>query len=183
MADYTIHELEAAPYFDLELLLGVSEESRISGDLMKELGDVWDRWLPHARVRHIETEKGGYLVAWLDETVEEDVDDKWEEAPSEAFMYNALAQVMSMGLVHALLPEVEDAGCAPAPRPTDELADALEELAVPYLVMGEPGLGRRFAVVTHYPFKGGCEICMLQKDCPKAGGGGARTVTLPGFEQ
>ena len=183
MAEYTIKELEAAPYFDLELLLGVSQESRIDGDVMKELSDVWDRWVPHAHVRHIEAGGKGYLLAWLDESVEDDVDEKWDDAPSEAFMYNALAQVMCMGLVHSLLPEVEDAGCAPAPKPTDELADALEDLGVPYQVMGEPGLARRFGVVTHYPFRGGCEICMLQKNCPKAGGDKGMTITLPGYEE
>lgn len=183
MAEYTVTELEAAPSFDLELLLGVSQESRIDGELMDALSDAWDRWVAHAHVRRIQAGDKGYLLAWLDESVEEDVDDMWEESPSDAFMYNALAQVMCMGLVHNLLPEVEDAGCAPAPKPTDELADALEELGVPYLVMGEPGLARRFGVVTHYPFRGGCEICMLQKDCPKAGGDKGMSITLPGHEQ
>jgi len=184
MADYTAKDLEVSPYFDLELLMSTSKETRIDGPVMSALSDAWERWLPHARVRHITAGKNSYLLAWLDEAVEEEVDDKWEEAPSEAFMYNALAQVMCMGLVHSLLPEVEEAGCAPAPRPNDELADALEEEGVPYAVMGEPGLARRFAVVTYYPFRGGCEICMLQKQCPKASGGeGGFSVTLPGWEQ
>lgn len=182
MSEYTVKELAAEPYFDLELLLGVSQETRISGEMMDAISDAWDRWLQEARVRQIETGKGTYLLAWLEEAVEDEVDEKWDEAPSEAFMFNALAQVMCMGLVHALLPEVEDAGCAPAPKPTDELADALEDLGVPYLTPGEPGLARRFAVVTYYPFKGGCEICMLQKDCPKAGGDKGMTITLPGHE-
>ena len=89
---------------------------------------------------------------------------------------------MGIGIVHNLLPEVEEAGCAPAPRPTDELADAREDEGVPYTVAGEPGLARRFAVVTPYPFKGGCEICALMKDCPKAGGARDMSVTLPGHE-
>lgn len=184
MADYTVKDLEAAPYFDLELLMNTSQETRIGGDLMDALANAWDRWVPHARVKHVELEKGGYLVAWLDEAVEDEVDGKWEEAPSEAFMYNALAQVLCMGLVHSLLPEVEEAGCAPAPRPTDILADALEEIGVPYIEMGKPGLSRRFGVATYYPFRGGCEICMLQKDCPKAAGGDRSfSVTLSGFEE
>jgi len=183
MADYTIKDLPVEPYFDLELLMSTSQETRIGGDMMDALSDAWDCWLPHARAKVIETEKGGYLLAWLDEAVEEDVDEKWDEAPSEAFMYNALAQVMCMGIVHALVPEVEEAGCAPAPKPTDPLADALEAEGVPYAVMGEPGLSRRFAVVTPYPFRGGCEICMLRKECPKAGGDRGMNVTLPGFEK
>lgn len=183
MADYTAKDIDVSPYFDLELLLGTSQETRIGGDLMDNLAEAWERWLPHAKARHIETAQGGFLLAWLGEAVEEEVDDKWEETPSEAFMYNALAQVMCMGIVHSLMPEVEDAGCAPAPKPTDALADALEAEGVPYLVPGEPGLERRFAVVTPYPFRGGCEICMLRQQCPKAGGGGGdMSVTLPGHE-
>ncbi len=183
MADYTITELAAEPYFDLELLMSTSQESRIGGDMMDRISAAWDRWLPHTHARQIEGRGVSYLLVWLDETVEDEVDDAWEDTPSEAFMFNALAQVMCMGMVHALVPEVEDAGCAPAPRPTETLARALDEAGVPYTGAGEPGLSRRYAVVTHFPFKGGCEICTLQANCPKAGGaGGPHTVTLPGFE-
>jgi hypothetical protein len=39
-------------------------------------------------------------------------------------------------------------------------------------------------VVTHYPFKGGCEICTLQHACPKAQGSGeGASVLLPGYER
>ncbi len=180
MSDYTIKDLEVTPHFDLELLMSTCRETRIGGELMDKLADAWDRWLPHAKAKLIESGKESYLLAWLEEPVEEDVDDMWEQSPSEAFIFNGLAQVMSMGIVHSLLPQVEEIGCAPAPHPTDVLADALEAESVPYLIMGEPGLTRRYAVVTHHPFRGGCEICMLQKQCPKSGGG--MTVTLPGFE-
>lgn len=183
MAEFTVKELPAQSEFDLELLMAVSQETRIGGDLMDALSDAWDCWIPHARARQIETEKGSYLLVWLDEAVEDDVDEKWEEAPSEAFMYNALAQVMCMGIVHMLVPQVEEVGCAPAPVPTDALADALEAEGVHYLAVGEPGLSRRFAVVTPYPFRGGCEICALLKKCPKAGGDKGASVTLPGFER
>ena len=183
MADYTATNIPVEPYFDLELLMSTSQETRIGGEMMDKLSDAWDRWLPHAQARQIEVENGTYLLVWLGEAVEDEVDDKWEETPSEAFLFNALAQVMCMGIVHSLLPQVEEAGCAPAPHPVDALADALEAEGVPYATVGEPGLSRRFAVVTHYPFKGGCEICTLRKQCPKAGGGdGVSSVTLPGFE-
>jgi len=183
MADFTVKDLPVEPAFDLELLMTVSQETRIGGGMMDALSDAWDRWLPHVKARLIETEKDNFLLAWLGEAVEEDVDEKWEETPSEAFMYNALAQVLCMGIVHALMPEVEEMGCAPAPWPSDVLADVLEAENVPYAVMGEPGLARRFAVVTPYPFRGGCEICALLKECPKAGGNRGGTITLPGFER
>jgi hypothetical protein len=183
MAGYFSEDLAATPQFDLELFLNTSKETRIGGAVMDFLGNTWDRWLPHARARHIETDCGGYLLAWLEKTVEEEVEEKWKESPSEAFLLNVLAQVMCMGIVHGLLPEVEDAGCAPSPRPTDSLAAALEAEGVPYIKSGEPGLVRRFAVVTPDPFRGSCEICSLREHCPKAGGDGAPSITLPGFEQ
>lgn len=182
MTRFSVADLEVAPYFDLELLMATSQETRIGGEVMDELAGTWERWLPHAKARRIETASGGFLLAWLGEAVEDDVDDKWEEAPSQAFLFNALAQVMCMGIVHSLLPEVEDAGCAPAPVPSDELAEALEQEGVPYLIMGEPGLSRRFAVVTHYPFRGGCELCALKSGCPKLSGARDTSVTLPGYE-
>jgi len=183
MAEYTVKDLPVAPAFDLELFMATCQETRIGGSIMDALSDTWDSWLPHVKAQLIETEKGNFLLARLGEAVEEDVDEKWKETPSEAFMYNALAQVMCMGIVHALIPEVEEIGCAPAPYPSDALADALEDENVPYAVMGEPGLARRFAVVTPYPFRGGCEICALVKECPKIKGGQGSSITLPGFER
>ena len=183
MAEYTVKDIPVAPGFDLELFMAASQETRIGGSIIDALSDTWDRWLPHAKARLIETKGGNFLLVWLGEAVEEDVDNRWEKSPSEAFMYNALAQVMCMGMVHSLIREVQDIGCAPAPQPTDVLADALEAENVPYAVMGEPGLARRFAVVTPHPFRGGCEICILRKECPKMGGNKGGSVTLPGFEQ
>ncbi|MDL2316740.1 hypothetical protein LJC59_06635 [Desulfovibrio sp. OttesenSCG-928-A18] len=184
MSEYRVIDLEVQPYFDLELLLSVSQETRIGGELMEAMAGAWDKWAPHVRAKRIEIGKDSYLLAWLDEAVEEAVDDKWEEAPSEAFLFNALAQVMLMGAVHDLVPQVEEIGCAPAPRPTDALAEALASLGVPYASPGEPGLARRYAVNTYFPFRGGCEICTLQRQCPKGGGqGGDFSITLPGYEK
>ncbi len=177
MPEFTITPLELSPYFDLELLMMTSQETRIAGDMMGKLTTAWERWVGHAHACRIEGAGSAYLLVWLDDSVEEEVDDVWEETPSEAFLYNALAQVMCMGMVHAAIPQVEELGCAPAPPPTDLLADALETEGISYAVMGEPGLTRRYAVVTYYPFRGGCELCCLRQQCPKAGSS-AGTVVL-----
>ena len=111
------------------------------------------------------------------------MDKAWEGSPSNAFLYNALAQTMCMAAVHAVIPEVQDAGCAPAPKPTAPLREALEAEGIPYSNDKDPILSRRYAVVTHYPFKGGCEICVLQSNCPKGQGQmEATSVVLPGYE-
>ena len=72
--------------------------------------------------------------------------------------------------------------CTPG-NPTATLREALEAEGIPYSNDKDPILSRRYAVVTHYPFKGGCEICVLQSNCPKGQGQmEATSVVLPGYE-
>lgn len=187
MTSYTAENLNIVPYFDIERLMELSQETRLGGDVLERLAQRWEQWLPLLHVRRLDVGKIQYLVTWLDKQVEDDVDKLWETAPSDAFLYNSLAQVLCMGAVHQVLPEIEDAGCAPAPRPTAALSAALEAEGLPYKGQG-PTLALRYAVVTHFPFKGACEICHLQAECPKGQGGqgakgqAAASVVLPGYE-
>lgn len=185
MPAYTIETLEVTPYLDMELLLENSQETRVDGPLMDKLADYWGRWMPRLSARRIAAGQDSYLVVWLDEAVEEEVDEVWDDAPSEAFLFNSLAQTMCMCAVHTLLPEVGEAGCAPAPRPTLDLKSALEDegLRDPDEENFELALLRRYAVATYYPFRGGCDICHLKDTCPKLKGGGDYSVLLPGHEQ
>lgn len=184
MAEYTIENLEVTPFFDIELFMNVSQETRVGGKVMETLGVLWEKWIKELNARRISFGKVEYLAVWLNESVEEEVDKAWEEKPSEAFMHNALAQTICMGAVHSLLPEIEDAGCAPAPKVTERLQEALESIGMPYKDDG-PTLARRYAVVTHFPFKGACEICSLQSNCPKGQGqtGNSSSIVLPGYER
>ncbi len=183
MNDYTIEIVESNPYFDLELVMRNSQETRIGGNTLERFATLWEEWSKKICVRKVDTGKIKYLVVWLPEEVEEAIDTAWAESPTQAYLDNSLAQTLCMGAVHEVLPEVEDAGCAPAPRPTDTLRAALNEAGIPYKDDG-PVLSRRFAVVTHFPFKGGCEICHLQDNCPKGQGqAGDAAVVLPGFER
>ncbi len=165
--EYTKDKLEINVDFDFFSLLELLEEKRLGGEVIDELGDAWDRWLSHLHAYKLKVGKIGYLILWLDEEVEEEIDTKWGDSPSDSFRFNCLAQNLIMTSVQSLLPEVADAGCAPAPRPTDNLIEALEDLGVPYNEQ-ITGLTRRFATITHFPFRGACEICFLQEECPKA---------------
>lgn len=176
-------KIEITPWFDMELFMEVSQETRIGGESMERFMTLWKEWLPHLTVKRLDAGKIQYLLVWLDETVEKAVDDAWRDTPSSAFLYNALAQTMCMAVVHDILPDVQDAGCAPAPKPTESLRTMLEAEGIPYNGQG-PTLSRRYAVVTHYPFKGGCEICVLQGECPKGQGQNSQSASLvlPGYE-
>lgn len=183
MPKYEIESLNVVPYFNLENIMEMSKETRIGGEVMDKLIEKWKEWLPHLHARILKTEKISYLLVWLDSTVDENVDALWENSPSQAYLYNSVAQVMCMGTVHQLLPEIEEAGCAPAPRPTDTLIEILSSPDFPSYKGDGPALSARYAVLTHYPFKGSCEICHLQKDCPKGQGHDCTSsVVLPGYE-
>ncbi len=183
MNPYTIEKIDVNPYFDLELVMRTSQEKRIGGNTLERFATLWEDWSKKLSVRTVDTGKVKYLVVWLNEEVEEAIDNAWAESPTQAYLDNSLAQSLCMSAIHELVPEVEEAGCAPAPRPTDTLRAALDEAGVPYKD-GEPTLSRRFGVVTHYPFKGACEICFLQENCPKGQGqAGASSVVLPGYER
>ncbi len=165
--EYTKEKFEVNVDFDFFTLLELLEEKRLGGEIIDELGEAWDRWLEQLHVYKLKVGKIGYLVMWLDESVEEEIDTKWGDSPSDSFRFNCLAQNLMMTSIQTFLPEVADAGCAPAPRPTDNLIDALEDLGIPYNEDAS-ALTRRFATITHFPFRGACEICYLQDDCPKA---------------
>jgi len=179
---HSAEALEIQPYFDLELFMSVSGETRLGGALAERLMPLWEEWLSKAHALRVTTAGGEYLAVWLDEQVEEHVDTAWEHSPSDAFYHNALAQVLCMSAVHGILPEIEEAGCAPSPQAGEDLRAALSAEGLPYSSAGTPA--RRYAVVTPYPFQGGCELCSLQHACPKAqGGDNAASVLLPGHER
>ena len=173
--------LDVEPCFDMEMFLSVSQESRIGGELMERIATLWEEWAPHAHAVSFDCGGQGYLLVWLGDVVDEAIDRAWDTRPSEAFFLNALAQVMCMSLVYSVVPQVETAGCAAAPKTSPELGKILAEAGVPYADDG-PTLSRRFAVLTYTPFKGGCEVCSLIKNCPKGSGAKSLSVELPGYQ-
>ena len=94
MTAFTTEKIDVEPWFDMELFMGVSQETRLGGDVMDRFMTLWKNWLPHLTVKGIDTGKIKYLLVALDESVEQDVDKAWEGSPSNAFLYNALAQTM-----------------------------------------------------------------------------------------
>lgn len=180
---FEIQQHEIRPYFDLEAFMAMSQETRLGGAILERLVALWGQWLPRLQVYEVTAGKISYLAVWLPEEVESLVDDSWGKSASDGFMINNLAQFMCMAAVQELLPQVEDAGCAPSPRPTERLRSALASVGLEYRE-GSSVLTRRYAVVTHYPFRGGCEICHMQAQCPKGQGQAeAASVLLPGHER
>ncbi len=182
MGPCTIEKLEPKPDFDLFSFLDLCQETRLEGNVMKRLGELWDQWFDKLSCYKVVCGKISYLLVWLPEEVETLVDDIWKKTPSEGYFANMLAQYLCMQVVNELIPQVETVGCAPAPRPTESLRQVLADFDLGYHEEMDV-LNRRFAVVTFYPFRGGCEICHLQPQCPKGNGEKGSSVLLPGYEQ
>ncbi|MBQ7585162.1 MAG: hypothetical protein IJU40_02805 [Desulfovibrionaceae bacterium] len=176
-------EVEDRPTFDLWSFLEMSHETRLGGATLERLEKLWDDWSVIFKAYLIDTGKISYLVAWLPKVVEDYVDSTWKTQASEGFLVNSLAQFFCMSFIQMVLPEVDDSSCAPSPRPTETLRASLEKLGVPYKNSTSALLSLQYAVVTHYPYKGGCEICHLQDHCPKGQGKMEEaSVVLPGYE-
>ena len=157
------------PYFDLEFFLQTAGETRLDGATMDTCLALWNEWCASLVCRTVRAGNCGYLAVWLEENVETAVDTAWEKSPSHGFLLNALAQTLCMCAVHERVPEIEEAGCAPVPKPSGELADTLIAAGLPARAGTGLELARRYAVVTRQPFGGACEICALQPSCPRSG--------------
>jgi hypothetical protein len=184
MNEYRREIVPVRPLFDMEHMLGLLRETRLDGEVAEKLAEVWERWLSELRAVVLDAGRGRYLAIWLEEAVEKEVDGVFAASPSEGFRLNALAQTLCMGAVCQILPEVEEAGCAPAPRPDEALRAALAGEGVPLRDPSAPSLCRRFSVLTHYPFRGACDACFLEDNCPGTGGReeAFHSVLLPGEE-
>lgn len=184
MSETTITEHQLQPYFDIEEFMGLCQEKRLGGAVLERLLGQWEAWLPLLKARQISSGSTSWLAVWLPEEVETAVDETWAQSASEGYQLNVLAQYLCMSAIQELLPQVAAGGCAPSPKPAAELRAALEELGLPYKGEDSSLLGRRYAVLTYYPFKGGCEVCHMRPMCPKGQGRGDNTsIVLPGYER
>lgn len=184
MENAVITDIRTEPYFDLEDFMNVSKETRIEGPIMTALMESWQEWEQLLAVKKMEKGTNSWLAVWLPEKVEDEVDAAWRDTPSKGYLLNSLAQYMCMSAVQELLPQVAAGGCAPSPVPGASLRQALAQAGLD-MHQGSGALNRRYAVLTNYPFKGGCEICSLRDSCPKGAGRGEEfaSIVLPGHER
>lgn len=184
MSEINISEFKIRPEFDLEEYMNLSHETRIEAATLEKLEKLWTEWSEALRTVKMENGKKSWLAVWLPEIIERTVDETWEEAPSVGYMLNALAQYLCMSAAGEALPQVAAGGCAPSPAPEKALMDCLAKTELTYAAEGLNALNRRYAILTWYPFRGGCEICSVKEDCPRdAMAREFAGITLPGYER
>lgn len=165
---FDIENIAPEPEFDLWLYAEIAGETRFSDDLMKALEAAWNRWKEHLKAVILRRRqgRGDYLVVWLEEPVETEVEALWDESPSEGLSMHNLAVAMVMSAARSAIPELEENKCAPMPKPTGSVQDAFEALGMGW--NADATIDRKYAVFTNMPYKGGCEICYLEENCPSS---------------
>ncbi|MFW5487894.1 MAG: hypothetical protein ACNI3A_05720 [Desulfovibrio sp.] len=170
MSQLRYKTLKSEPEFDLGFFLGMFGSRRIEHELLEKLETKWFEWLPKLKAYHFEPKDEangkGVLLVHLGRTVDLDVDNLWSKTPADGFAMHTLAISMVMSAASGFIPELADgAGCAPVPHPTKELRKAIKKVGVTWNDQG--ALDHQYAVLTPYPYDGGCPICSLKDNCPK----------------
>ena len=164
MKSLAYQELETNPFFDLETYMLLSGVKRMDGEKARQLETDWNRFKDYLRAYRL-GDKKGYLLIYLDENFEQELDSIQEKDPDHGENLTILAQTMIMSLMQDLLPEAGTSGCAPLPEPNKILKRSLAKLDLEYSNAGN--LSRKFAVITPLPYTGGCEQCFKKGSCLK----------------
>jgi len=159
-----VNELDIQPEFDFSTFLFLAQIDEIGPQEMLSVLGVWENWLPSLKIYQL-GERKGYVLVYLEQGVEDQVDEVWKASPSEGFKHEAIAQTMIMGTLKALMPELGEKECAPVPEPTKPLRRTLEKIGLDLQESG--ALNRKYATITPYPHRYGCERCHLKDSCIK----------------
>lgn len=169
MVKYEINPLSPQPEFDMMYFMEVAGESRIDQDIMEDFGPFWDTWTQES-LKAFELKnpdgEGTFLLIYLDESAEDTIEGIWQDSPTHGLLFHALAITMVMSSAQGLVPELQQGKCAPLPRPGEGILGAFETLGLTW--NDEGTVNRKYAVLTPYPYTGGCEVCYLSENCPKS---------------
>ncbi|MEW5773659.1 MAG: hypothetical protein AB1916_09060 [Thermodesulfobacteriota bacterium] len=165
MGTYTISPLPSPQAFDLPAFCELSRAGDLPAAEADWLAGLWESFGKRLSAHRVVNSTRSWLLAWLDESVETEVERLWGESPRRGYLAHCLALSRLMALAADLVPEVAACGCAPVPEPSPEVEQAAADLGL--AITPEHTLSRRYALLTPAPYAGGCEICFLRHDCPR----------------
>ncbi|WP_319542844.1 hypothetical protein [uncultured Pseudodesulfovibrio sp.] len=169
MPKFDITPLTPQPEFDMMYFMEVAGETRIEGDLLEDFETFWDKWATESLKAYELTNtegEGKFVLIFLDQAAEENIEGIWQDSPTHGLLFHALAITMVMSSAQSFVPELQTGKCAPLPRPGEGVLGAFEELGLTWNEEGS--VNRKYAVLTPYPYVGGCEVCYMSNNCPKS---------------
>lgn len=165
MPEYRIAPLAIRPEFDAERFIATSHTGELPDQTLDSLRQLWSTLTDNLEARRIDNGCGSWLLIWLDEQTEQRLERRWETSPLQGFLEHALAVDCVMATAAALVPEIAAHGCAPVPEPSPAVRQAAQELGLSW--PEQHVLNRRYALLTSFPWQGGCSACHLEGNCPK----------------
>lgn len=169
MPKYDINPMVPQPEFDMMYFMEVAGETRIEGDMLEDFEEYWNKWtqnnLNAYELKNTEGE-GSFVLIYLDQDVDDAIEGIWQDSPTHGLLFHALAITIVMSSAQGFVPELQDGNCAPLPRPGEGVLGAFKELDLTW--NDEGTINRKYAVLTPYPYTGGCEVCYMSDTCPKS---------------
>jgi hypothetical protein len=160
-------KLDITPGFDMLHYMEIAGLPRLEQEEAARSPNAPEGWAGALRAYRFDLgRRKGYVLLYLDESVENDVEAAWQRSPSEGFSLHNLAIALVMGAAGQVVPEVADGGCAPLPRPDRDMLRQFKTLGLEWNPAGT--VNRQYAVFTPMPYAGGCAVCMLRDSCPKS---------------
>lgn len=166
----TLEKITTQPEFDMEYYMEISGLMRIEQGLAELLEKYWFKWEKELHAYKMEPTKkdadDGFLLVYLDENTEADVQRAFEANNHHGFAYHHLAITLVMCAAQSVMPELIG-GCMPLPAPTREARKKFKKLGLEWDESGS-SMNRTYVVLTPYPYKGGCETCASCDTCPSS---------------
>lgn len=165
----SLEKIQTQPEFDLEYYMEISGLQRIESGLTDLLERYWFAWADVVRAYRMEPTKkdadDGFLLVYLDEDAEREVQKAFEENSHHGFAFHHLAITLVLSAAQSVMPELLG-GCMPMPVQNREARKKFKKLGLEFQENGT--LNRTYAVFTPYPYKGGCEVCASCGTCPSS---------------
>lgn len=165
MPEPIISPLPVRQNFDTDLFKRLARVDSLTENEVNLLKSRWYLFRENAKAFGIKTDDAGWFLAWLDAKVEQTVDEDWKQSPARGYFSHVLAVSYLMSTAAGVIPEIAQTGCAPVPHPNEILAKAAQELGLAFI--GPHNLERRYALLTPWPYSGGCANCFLCDNCPQ----------------
>ena len=166
MTAFTTEKIDVEPWFDMELFMGVSQETRLGGDVMDRFMTLWKNWLPHLTVKGIDTGKIKYLWSSRRERGA-----GCGQGVGRFAVQRVLVQRAGADHVHGRRtrrdPRSAGRRLRARPKTHRHAARSAGAEGIPYSNDKDPILSRRYAVVTHYPSKAAVRSACFRATVPR----------------
>jgi len=165
----SLETVATQPEFDMEYYMEISGLMRIEQGLAELLEKYWFKWEKQIKAYRMEPTRkdadDGFLLVYLDQDTEAEVQRAFEENSHHGFAFHHLAITLVLCAAQSVMPDLIGA-CMPMPTPSREARKKFKKLGLEWNDDGT--MNRSYVVFTAYPYKGGCETCHSCDTCPSS---------------